>query len=82
MIKNIKECIYAIEFAAVPGTYPVDAFPWLLRIPKRFSKWKKEGAYWYKRNTSIFEGIMTDIQKKRHEVSTWLTQSQATGSVT
>jgi hypothetical protein len=69
VIKEIKECMTAIEFAAVPGTYLIDTIRWLLYIPHRLSKWKKEGAYWYDRNTSVFEGIMDNIQRKRAEVS-------------
>lgn len=68
LIQEIKENIDKLAYAVLPGSYLIDLFPFLLHVPHWLSKWKQEGAYYYRRNTQLVEGIIDDVRQKRAEV--------------
>ena len=68
LIEEIKENIDKLANAALPGSYLIDLFPFLIHVPYWLSKWKQEGAFYYERNTALVEGIIDEVRKKRAEV--------------
>lgn len=69
IIHEMRENMEKIEQAAIPGTYLIDTFPFLLHLPKWLSPWKREGAYYYQRMTAVSEGVLDEVREKRAEVS-------------
>ena len=57
--------MHRVLTASVPGAFLVEVFPVMLRIPKRFAKWKRWALEWHEKDTALFteflEGARTKI---------------------
>ncbi|KAF8884012.1 cytochrome P450 [Infundibulicybe gibba] len=54
-VKEINDCVTRLTKAAMPGSYLVEFFPWMMHIPNRFAKWKREAEMWYAKDSLMFE---------------------------
>ncbi|KAI0277783.1 cytochrome P450 [Russula brevipes] len=50
-----------LSTAAAPGAHLVELFPWMIHIPERFARWKREGMEHYRRDTAMFTGLMDPV---------------------
>ncbi|KAI9507962.1 cytochrome P450 [Russula earlei] len=61
-ITRIKEYNDRISRAAVPRSNLVDVFPWMIHIPKRFAKWKREGIRQFNEDYAMFAGLLNRVR--------------------
>ncbi|KAI9512444.1 cytochrome P450 [Russula earlei] len=61
-ITRIKEYNDRISRAAVPRSNLVDIFPWMIHIPKRFAKWKREGIRQFNEDYAMFAGLLNRVR--------------------
>ncbi|KAI9450250.1 cytochrome P450 [Russula earlei] len=61
-IKGIEAYNERVAHAAVPGSYLVDVFPWMIRIPERFAKWKREGSRHFHKDCAMFSGLLDRVR--------------------
>ncbi|KAI0292203.1 cytochrome P450 [Multifurca ochricompacta] len=48
--------------ASAPGQYFVELFPWMMLIPKRFAKWKREGLKHGDEHQELFQGLLNRVK--------------------
>ncbi|KAI0319831.1 cytochrome P450, partial [Amylostereum chailletii] len=63
-IKDINDFAARLTRAALPGSYLVEFLPWMMRIPSRFAKWKREAEDWHAKDSVVFEDLFTSVQEK------------------
>ncbi|KAI0027873.1 cytochrome P450 [Vararia minispora EC-137] len=56
--------IWHLERTMAPGSHLVEFFPWLLAIPARFAKWKREALEGHKRITRFYDGLIDDVKRR------------------
>jgi len=57
-LEAIDDFAKRVFYAALPGAYLVEFFPWLRHVPSRFARWKREVEGSYKKDTDLFEGLV------------------------
>ncbi|KAH9051189.1 cytochrome P450 [Lactarius deliciosus] len=50
--------------AARPGAHLVEYFPWMIHIPSRFSKRKRDAEYWHEKDSTMFVGLFNNVREK------------------
>ncbi|KAH9996758.1 cytochrome P450 [Russula vinacea] len=60
-LTGIRAFIDRMDAAAVPGAYLVDSFPWMINIPSRFAKWKREVMEHFKQHSAMFNGLLDTV---------------------
>ncbi|KAA1473676.1 cytochrome P450 [Dentipellis sp. KUC8613] len=63
-IKDINEFVSRRTQALKPGTFWVEFFPWMMWIPERFAKWKREATYWFEHDNRMFEDLTHGVQTR------------------
>ncbi|TFY58367.1 hypothetical protein EVG20_g8178 [Dentipellis fragilis] len=63
-IQHINENMERLSHACRPGAHLVELFPWMLYIPQRFAKWKREANHWFKHDSQFFGGLVNDVAKR------------------
>ncbi|KAH9987169.1 cytochrome P450 [Russula compacta] len=61
-VEIIDDFAERITLAAYPGTYLVEFFPWMRRIPSSLASWKRVAENWYKQDSATFEGLLRTIE--------------------
>ncbi|KAI0302277.1 cytochrome P450 [Russula brevipes] len=61
IITQIHAFFDRLSAAAIPGAHLVELLPWMIHIPERFARWKREGMGHYKRDTAMFTGLMDAV---------------------
>ncbi|KAI0065155.1 cytochrome P450, partial [Artomyces pyxidatus] len=56
-VRAIEDIVAHFERAALPGAHLVEFFPWMMHIPRRFAKWRREAERWFARDSAMFEGL-------------------------
>ena len=71
LARQIHALARRLASACVPGASMVDLFPVLNYLPVWMAKWKRDALEWHERESKMFEGFYTDVNKKmvsiRHE---------------
>lgn len=49
-------------YAATPGNFLVEFFPWMLYIPARFAKWKREGLQQATEHHEMFQRLLNRVR--------------------
>ncbi|KAH9996919.1 cytochrome P450 [Russula vinacea] len=49
--------------ASAPGAHLVEIFHWMIHIPERFAKWKREGVEYFKQHSAMFSGLLDAVSK-------------------
>ncbi|KAF7358526.1 Cytochrome P450 [Mycena venus] len=62
LITRVDDFIRRLVRATLPGTFLVEIFPVMKRLPSWMAKWKKEGLEWHRKDTILFQGIMNDAK--------------------
>ncbi|KAI0061583.1 cytochrome P450 [Artomyces pyxidatus] len=66
-LKNIDEHIDRLADVTSPGKYLVELLPWMKNLPSWMAKWKREGEFWYGKDSEMFErlvrGVHDDLDK-------------------
>ncbi|KAI9508272.1 cytochrome P450 [Russula earlei] len=60
-IKEIYAFIDRLSAAAAPGAHLVEFLPWMIHIPNRFAKWKREAKEHYNRQTIMFTRLLNNV---------------------
>ncbi|KAF8492384.1 cytochrome P450, partial [Russula emetica] len=60
-VKLINDSLQRLAQAAFPGAHLVEFFPWMLYIPSRFAKWKRDAENWYKQDSAMFENLFNSV---------------------
>jgi cytochrome P450 len=64
-VKGINDCVARITRAALPGSHLVEFFPWMMYIPSRFAKWKRDAECWYEKDSANFESLFNGVREKQ-----------------
>ena len=62
--RGIREFIHRVVSAALPGSYLVDIFPWLMCAPAFLARWKQYGQRWFLHDSQMFESLLTSVREK------------------
>ncbi|KAF7791618.1 hypothetical protein EIP86_002635 [Pleurotus ostreatoroseus] len=62
--RGIREFIHRVVSAALPGSYLVDIFPWLMCAPAVLARWKQYGQRWFLHDSQMFESLLTSVREK------------------
>ncbi|KAI0060313.1 cytochrome P450 [Artomyces pyxidatus] len=87
-IKNIDAHIERLADVTNPGNYLVELLPWMKYIPSKFAKWKRDGEFWYAKDSAMFEslvhGVQDDLDKgiERSSMSATLIKDQYRNGLT
>ncbi|KAI9508275.1 cytochrome P450 [Russula earlei] len=60
-LTEIHAFIDRLSAASAPGAYLVQSLPWMVKIPEKFAKWKREGMEHYRQHTSMFNGLLNTV---------------------
>ncbi|KAH9975377.1 cytochrome P450 [Lactifluus volemus] len=63
-VKAVNDFVARLTRAALPGAHLVEFFPWMMHIPSRFAKWKRDAEYWYERDSVMFEKMFNGVHQK------------------
>ncbi|KAI0300590.1 cytochrome P450 [Multifurca ochricompacta] len=63
-VKAVNDFVARLTRAALPGAHLVEFFPWMMYIPRRFAKWKREAEYWYERDSAMFQDLFNSVGEK------------------
>jgi len=61
-IEMIDEYNNRFGRAAALGSNLVDIFPWMMHIPDRFAKWKRDGKRQFEQDYAMFRGLLNRVQ--------------------
>ncbi|KAI0245805.1 cytochrome P450 [Lactifluus subvellereus] len=61
-LTEIHAFIDRMSAAAVPGAHLVELFPWMIHIPERFAKWKREGRQHFMQTSEIFMALLNTVR--------------------
>ncbi|KAI9439112.1 cytochrome P450 [Lactarius indigo] len=78
-VKAIDGFMAHMTRATRPGAFLVELFPWMLRIPSRFAKWKRDAENWHKNDSQMFVDRFNGVREKLSKgtdslslVGTWI----------
>ncbi|KAH9990619.1 cytochrome P450 [Russula vinacea] len=60
-LTEIHAFIDRLSAASAPGAHLVELFPWMIHIPMRFAKWKREGMEYFKQYSAMFKGLLDTV---------------------
>jgi len=63
-VKAVNDFVARLTRAALPGAHFVEFLPWMMHIPSRFAKWKRDAEYWYERDSVMFENLFNSVNEK------------------
>ncbi|KAI0254606.1 cytochrome P450 [Lactifluus subvellereus] len=63
-VKAVNDFVARMTRAALPGAHFVEFFPWMMYIPSRFAKWKRDAEYWFERDSVMFEGLFNSVRER------------------
>ncbi|KAH9175638.1 cytochrome P450 [Lactarius sanguifluus] len=61
-IKGIDNYNQRVEYAATPGSFLVESFPWMMYIPERFAQWKREGLQQAAEHQEMFLRLLNRVR--------------------
>ncbi|KAI0248229.1 cytochrome P450 [Lactifluus subvellereus] len=61
-IERIDEYVCRLSHAATPGSFFVNIFPWMMYIPERFARWKREGLRQYTEDYKMFKDLLNGVR--------------------
>ncbi|KAI0291636.1 cytochrome P450 [Multifurca ochricompacta] len=61
-MKDIETYNNRVSHAAVLGNFFVELFPWMMYIPERFAKWKREGLKHGEEHYELFRGLLNRVK--------------------
>ncbi len=61
IIAEVKDLNSAIAYAAFPGTYLVEFFPWMKYLPSSIAPWKRKAEAHSKRATKTFVDLFLSV---------------------
>ncbi|KAI0028825.1 cytochrome P450 [Vararia minispora EC-137] len=67
LVKTVKRMTLFLTKAAAPGSHLVDLFPWMLAIPDRFAKWKRDAFAWHERASQFWSGLIEEVKTRMAE---------------
>ncbi|KAI0293116.1 cytochrome P450 [Russula brevipes] len=60
-LRGIHAYIDHLSIAAAPGAHLVELLPWMIHIPERFARWKREALEHYRQHTAMFTGLLDTV---------------------
>ncbi|KAI0027871.1 cytochrome P450, partial [Vararia minispora EC-137] len=64
IVKTVERMAAKLVHAATPGSHLADLFPWMLAIPDRFAKWKRDALAWHARVSDYFDGLVAEVKAR------------------
>jgi len=61
-VERIDEYNNRFSRAVALGSNLVDIFPWMMHIPDRFAKWKRDGKRQFEQDYAMFRGFLNRVQ--------------------
>ncbi|KAI9450251.1 cytochrome P450 [Russula earlei] len=61
-LEKIEEYILRLSHAAMPKSYFVNIFHWMIHIPARFAKWKREARRQFNEDYTMFKGLLDRVR--------------------
>ncbi|KAI9439111.1 cytochrome P450 [Lactarius indigo] len=85
-VKAINDFSARMTRAALPGAHLVEFFPWMVHIPSRFAKWKRDAEYWHEKDSQMFMVRFNGVGEKLSKgidrpslVRTWIKDADRYG---
>ncbi|KAI9439108.1 cytochrome P450 [Lactarius indigo] len=63
-VKAINDFMARMTRSALPGAHLVEYLPWMIHIPSRFAKWKRDAEYWCEKDSAMFVSLFNNVRKK------------------
>lgn len=63
-VTRINDMVARLTRAAYPGAHFVEFLPWMMYIPNRFAKWKREAEEWFARDSVLFETLFESVHAR------------------
>ncbi|KAI0062483.1 cytochrome P450 [Artomyces pyxidatus] len=60
-VKSVDDFVHRLERSALPGAHLVEFMPWMMYIPSRFAKWKRDARAWYAKDSTMFEKLFKEV---------------------
>ncbi|KAI0293124.1 cytochrome P450 [Russula brevipes] len=60
-ITELRTFVDHLSAAGAPGAHLVELLPWMIHIPERFARWKREAMEHYRQHTAIFTGRVEKV---------------------
>ncbi|KAH9058113.1 cytochrome P450 [Lactarius vividus] len=85
-VKAIDGFMERMTRATHPGAHFVELFTWMIHIPSRFAKWKRDAEYWHEHFSAIFVDRFNGVREKLSKgidnpslVGTWIKDADRYG---
>ncbi|KAH8991461.1 cytochrome P450 [Lactarius hatsudake] len=62
-VNAINDFLARVTRAALPGAHLVECFPWMIHIPSRFAKWKRDAESWHEKDWTMFVGLFNNVRE-------------------
>ncbi|KAH9051169.1 cytochrome P450 [Lactarius deliciosus] len=63
-VRAINDFMTRLTRAGLPGVHLVEFLPWMMHIPSRFAKWKRDAEYRHEKHSTIFVGLFNNVCEK------------------
>jgi cytochrome P450 len=63
-VSLVNNMMTRVACASAPGAHFVEFLPFLMAIPSRFAKWKREAEEWYAHDSVILERLFEDVRAR------------------
>ncbi|KAI0298174.1 cytochrome P450 [Multifurca ochricompacta] len=61
-MEGIETYNHRVSHSVYPGNFLVEFFPWMMYIPERFAKWKREGLKHGEEHYELFRGLVNRVR--------------------
>lgn len=62
IVEEIDKYNKRVTYSARPGNFLVELFPWMMYIPERFAKWKREGFQHGAEHQELFQRLLNRVR--------------------
>ncbi|ETW79561.1 cytochrome P450 CYP2 [Heterobasidion irregulare TC 32-1] len=63
-VQRINDFVIRLTRAALPGAHFVEFFPWMIYIPSKFAKWKRQALDYFAQDSILFEGLFKGVRDR------------------
>ena len=62
LVERMDSFMHRLLTAAVPGSFLVEIFPFMLVLSSWMASWKRWALEWHKKDTKLFEDFMDSVR--------------------
>ncbi|VDB91013.1 unnamed protein product [Peniophora sp. CBMAI 1063] len=61
-VREVNDFTARLTRSAMPGAHLVEFLPWLMYVPRRFAKWRREAEEWHAKDSAMFERLLLNVK--------------------